>query len=316
MKANVRHAVYSAILVLFLGNISHAAEKNRCEVHTEAEPMLCTYEPNTIGYTHDSDDTGFMDFKLSVRYQLFPVWITRGQNYLNEGLGDKSALYFAFTGRFGQYLGVRDSSPVVGKRFNPKIFYRTWIDDNHESYVDVAFAHESNGQSIDSPVEYQAARSTSQEVNAVDDQLSRGWDYLELVWKSIPLKDENKGTLMTFVTLKYFLPYGPLQGHAEEYNAWENNPQGKPRRRVNGVAGMIKYIGKGEWKVFTDIKTAVQYETGYLEPFRFNTWRFEVGSKFLQLPVTLWWQSGYNSDLAHYYKKVNSYGIEAEIGSF
>jgi hypothetical protein len=32
--------------------------------------------------------------------------------------------------------------------------------------------------------------------------------------------------------------------------------------------------------------------------------------------VTLWGQTGYGSDLAQYYKKVYSWGVEAEIGSF
>ena len=78
----------SLALVLFLAGTS-VAEPGRdyCEVHGKADPELCSYEPTTIGYTHDSDDNGFMDFTISVRYQLFPTLITRGQNYLHNGLG-------------------------------------------------------------------------------------------------------------------------------------------------------------------------------------------------------------------------------------
>ncbi|MGC1454022.1 MAG: phospholipase A, partial [Nitrospirota bacterium] len=179
----LKEIAYSVVLVLYVAGISFATGRDYCEVHSEAEPKLCTYEPTTIGYTHDSDDTGFMDFKISVRYQLFPAWITRGQNYLQSGLGDNSALYFAFTGRFSQYIGTRDSSPVVEKLFNPKLFYRLWTDPAHEDHVDLAFAHESNGQAIDSQAEYQAALATSANQNEVKDQLSRGWDYWEISWK-------------------------------------------------------------------------------------------------------------------------------------
>ena len=312
-----RRVLWSVILVLAFTGTAWADSVSRCEVHTEADPMLCTYEPNTIGYTLDSDDSGFMDFKLSVRYQLFPASVTRAQNDLLEGLGNESAVYFAFTGRFGQYIGTRESAPVVGKRFNPKLFYRYWTDAAHDSYVDFSFlAHESNGQSIDSAAEYQAALATSKEQNAVNDQLSRGWDYLELVWKSKPLEIKDSRTIFGFVSFKYFLPYGPLEGRAEEYNAWESNSQGKQRNHVNGVAGMIKYIEKGTWKFLKDLKAAASYETGYREPFRFNTFRFELGTKVFQVPMTVWWQTGYNSDLAQYYKKVYSRGIEVEIGSF
>ena len=257
-----------------------------------------------------------MDFKLSVRYQLFPVWSTRGLNYLHTGLGDDSAFYFAFTGRFGQYIGTRDSSPVVGKRFNPKLFYRYWTDEDHSGYVDFSFlAHESNGQSITNATEYQAARDAAQKPEFADDQLSRGWDYVELTWKSVPVS-RGTTTVSTYVMLKYFMRHGPLQGRAENYNAWENNPEGKTRDRVNGVAGMIKYQQSWEWMAFKDVKVAALYETGYRDMFRYNTYRLELGTKVLQLPVTLWGQTGYNSDLAQYYKKVNSYGIEMEIGSF
>jgi hypothetical protein len=123
-------------------------------------------------------------------------------------------------------------------------------------------------------------------------------------------------TISTFVTLKYFMRHGPLRGRYENYNAWENNPEGKTRDRVNGVAGMIKYQHGWEWMAFTDVKIAALYETGYRDLFRYNTYRLELGTKVLQLPLTLWGQTGYNSDLAQYYKKVNSYGIQMEIGSF
>lgn len=119
------------------------------------------------------------------------------------------------------------------------LFVRHWTeekkDEKHKGYVDYAFlAHESNGQSIDTPEEFQQELRTAEKAEFANDRISRGWDYLELVWKHIPDKIE---TLSTYVTLKYFLPKGPLQGKAEEYNDWENDPEGKPRNRVNGVAG-------------------------------------------------------------------------------
>ena len=46
------------------------------------------------------------------------------------------------------------------------------------------------------------------------------------------------------------------------------------------------------------------------------TVRVEAGIQFKQLPITLWWQDGYASDLALYFRKVRSWGIELDIGSF
>ena len=305
-----------AAILLLLGCASYANEdddKKKCEAHSGEEAKLCTYEPNSVGYTKDSDDVGFMDFKLSLRYQLFPDWTTRGLNNMRTGLGDDTALYSAVTVRFAQYIGTRDSAPVIDKRFNPKLFVRHWTDEKHKEYVDFAFlAHESNGQSINTPEEFQEAQHAAEQPEFAKDRISRGWDYLELVWKNVALED----ALSTYVTLKYFLPDGPLQGKAEEYNDWENDPEGKPRDQVNGVAGFVKYVKSGKWGIFEDIKIAAGYETGYRKIFQYNTVRLEFGTKLMQLPINLWTQTGYGSDLAQYYKKVNSFGIEVQLGSF
>jgi len=314
-----------AVAALVLGCASFAAERDDCKTTWGDRPTLCAYEPNTIGYTNDSDDVGFMDFKISIRYQLFPGLVTWGFNHVASGLGDNTGLFFAFTGRFGQYIGTRESAPVIGKRFNPKLFFRHWTDER-KGYLDFTFlAHESNGQSIDSQAEYQAAQSVAQHPEFVNDHISRGWDYVELVWKKIAYEGRGeKDWLATYVNLKYFLPDGPLQGKPEEYNTWENHPEGKPRNHVNGVAAMLKYVRRGVWidagekkiPILSDLKLAAAYETGYREIFQYSTVRFEIGTRLMDLPLNLWTQRGYNSDLAQYYKKVTSWGIEMQIGSF
>jgi hypothetical protein len=64
-------------------------------------------------------------------------------------------------------------------------------------------------------------------------------------------------------------------------------------------------------------KYAVILTTGYVRPFHYNTVRFEFGFKISDgLPFTVWYQDGYNSDLAQYYKKVRSVGATYEFGSF
>jgi len=291
------------------------ADETGCEVHGEREARLCTYEPNTIGYTWDNDDVGFMDFKISVRYQLFPDWTTKGLNLVAKDLGRNYGLYFAFTGRFGQYIGTRESAPVIGKRFNPKIFLRRWTDARHAGYLDLGYGHESNGQSVHAAGQYAEAQAAAERPEFANDQLSRGWDYIELVWKKASYASVDG--LSSYVTLKYFLADGLLQGKPEEYNGLENSPQGKPRNQVNGVAGLLKYTRPTEkWWILQDLKAAAGYETGYRRMFRYNTYRLELGTKVIQLPMNLWVQTGYGSDLAQYYKKVSSKGIEVQIGSF
>ena len=300
---------------LLAGGAAARADVPGCDVHGEREARLCSYEPNTLGYTWDSDDVGFMDFKLSVRYQLFPESITRGFDRVAEGLGRKYGLYLAFTGRFGQYIGTRDSAPVVGKQFNPKAFLRRWTDAEHAGYLDLGYGHESNGQSVHTAGQFAASQAAAERPEFANDQLSRGWDYLELVWKKASYAGVDG--LSSYVTFKHFLADGLLQGKPEEYDGLENSPEGKPRSHVNGVAGLLKYTRRtGKWWILEDFKAAAGYETGYRRMFRYNTYRLELGTKVIELPVNLWVQTGYGNDLAQYYKKASSKGIEVQIGSF
>ncbi len=296
------------------------------------EHTIEPYEPSTIGYTKDSDDVGFMDFTISLKYQLFP------QSFLSLTGSDINRLYFAFTGRFGMYIGTRHSSPVIGKSYNPKLFWRHITDStlvpvtlananddkrrqSYSGYIDFGYNHESNGQSIDSATEYLAALSTAEKPEFANDNLSRGWDYLEIAWKKTINESNDVHRLQTYVDLKYFLHHGLMQRTAEEYNDWENNSEGKPRKAVNGIATTFEYQ-YGKSSLFKKIPLlanptiALRYETGYQNPFKYNTLRLELGTQILELPINFWAQRGYNSDLAQYYKKVNSFGVELKMGAF
>lgn len=336
----MKKTLYLCLIVFLIYTAQAEAEDQKCESHVSPEvklgsvsEMICVYEPNTIGFTKDSDDRTFMDFKISLRTQLFPATFT-------DWLGYNSAGYFAFTGRFGQYIGTRDSSPVVGKRYNPKLFFRHWYEKCHgheqpscpDSYYDFGYAHESNGQSINNATSLQAAKDAEASKPNGDaafayDQISRGWDYIEAKWKSdqlIPkgtsMQDGEKAKfdfdLSSYVDFKYFLKNGLLQGKPEEFGStWEVDPEGKSRKEVDG----LDFMGKGiaYFKSNYALKYAISLTTGYVRPFNYNTIRLEVGAKIKDwLPITLWYQNGYNSDLAQYYKHVNSVGFYVELGSF
>ena len=273
-----------------------------------ANPVLQSYEPTTMGYTWDSDDVPFFDFKISVKYPIFPEL-------------SNDHVFFAFSGRFGQYIGTRASSPVIGKRFNPKLFLKFPFDDAHRSrgYLDVGYAHESNGQQIDTLEEFNATKKNESNPNFAKDYISRGWDYLEVVVKNTHwIGEQNK--FATFLTANYYLPNGLLQGKPEEYNTWENDSEGKRRATVNGLRAMFKYDHNDEddnpKRLVTDFKAALIIETGYRDAGQNWTTRGEIATKLWKLPVMVWASNGYNSDLAMYYKRVTSYGVTVEIGGF
>lgn len=296
------------------------------------------YEPSTLGETFDSDDVAFTDITLSLKYPILPM-------KMQQWWGPQDKVFLAFTGRFGFYWGGRESSPVIGKRFNPKLLWQhafTWHISEGDGFIprlsitpfgdakaepantiELGYAHESNGQPINTLEQFRNAQASALETdhNAefARDYISRGWDYIGLNTKMSAIDSEARGQLAGYLRLRYFLPYGVFQGKAEEVRDWEGVADAKHRRAVNGIEWMAKY----QWhahpqadSVLGDMKVAAGIETGYDPLFRYGTVRVEAGMQVWQLPVTVWWRSGYGSDLAQYYRKVTSWGVELDIGSF
>lgn len=306
-------------ITLLSGNVLSEECKDKCNLHNK-KLKLQSYEPTTIGWNWDAGDVkkGYMDFKISLKYPMFHDGIPKPtDNYLPSP-------YFAFSGRFAQYIGSRDSSPVIGKRFNPKLFLRYWVEENNEDkYFDIGYAHESNGQRISSATTYQNLANDfvnqGEEAYFADDYISRGWDYLDFNWKH-NLELFN-GKVSTYINYKYFLDDGLLQGKPEEYQVWEGGTEGKTRKQVDGISVIAKYskgFGKNGVRcgILSSCKIALLYTTGTQDSFKYNTTRIEFTTEMLGLPVMLWASRGYNSDLVDYYQNIDSYGISFEMKTF
>jgi len=302
----VRHEVWAIAFIFLSASLSAmAAEDSPAKSDTV---RLTSHEPNLLGFTKDGSGEWLMDVKVSIQ---FPVPVL--DSFINE-LSNQTSLQFAFTGRFGQYL-ASDSAPVIGKRFNPEAFIRHHLDQGAK--IEFGYAHESNGQQINSLAGYQQAQQSLARPEFADDYISRGWDFLKLTLRSPLYKGfgTNDSVQWWFIR-KQFLSHGWFQKTPEEYNTFENNPEGKPRNTVDGVALIGKYIHREQSEWFSDWKLTGVYDTGYHEIFRYNSLRLEGGVKIRGLPVIAWASQGYNSDLARYYKNVYARGFAVEIGAF
>lgn len=309
------------------------------------------YEPSTFGLTKDSDDVSFLDVSLSLQLAL--------GDWKGPLAGRRQQLAFAFSGRFGFYMNQQhDSRPVIGKRLNPKLLWRVQTSDDEarfrncqrreanvfrgrssapcaqyepDGYLEFAYAHESNGQSVDTEAEYLAARDAALQsggnADFANDRLSRGWDYIGLNYKAPTCGrcESERFKLSGIVKLRYFLPHGLLEGAKEEWHSWESAAaEGKARNHVNGIALQGRYqrhtcVVDGhecDNRYVRDIKFVVGYETGSHQPLRYGTLRVEAGVNLKPLPLTVWWQRGYAGDLAQYYKKTTSFGIAVDVGGF
>lgn len=280
--------------------------------------LLSSDEPNRLGCTKDSYERScFMDFVVSMRYPLF-------YEALEEGHKFDMLPFFSFTGRMGQYSGnVRHSSPVVTKQFNPKLYFRVYTSntvgqhlgttDSIQDFYDVGYAHESNGQYVDSVPVFNSMAASVGGPDIAQDYISRGWDYMNY---RRHLHFHAFGTNSMDVDFRYFLSYGLLQKGSEEYFPWET-----PRAitKISQVDGIRLKVNR-EFNVYGFKGATLSYITGYRNLARWNTFRAELGftplSDLMGLPIVLWGQTGYNNNVTQYYRKSWSFGLAASFETY
>lgn len=335
------------------------------------ELKLRSHENSYVGFTDDNDDEAFMDFKISVRYPVRFDGILFNNRYLpflyrwrladylafnRDTITDENGMlaekafhadfrsHFAFSGRFGQYIGTRISSPVVGKRFNPFIFEEiTWaetsypihfLDDtlyhNHippATYFSLAFGlgHESNGMDIRDIEAYCSRiidiRRNDPESDAeqeVKDYISRGWDYIGV---NLAYYNHSRDLDVHFTArsrMQFFLETGPLQGLQENYNYWEEDlPKYMRRDQVNGFNVSLSFVKEFEYWIISNFSAQLSIESGiyrWKDPVLTPRWDF--GITVGGMPMIIWYTNGYTSDIAQFGKRVESFGVAANLATF
>ena len=309
-----------ASLILLCGPLcgqENTSPKTPSSDDSQAKPLrLKNHEPTFLGYTKDSDDERFMDVTISLQHPIFADFLKEGRNRFHL------LPYFAATVRFGQYIGTRDSSPVVTKRFNPKIFLRYTPEhfpergESPDNYVDFEYAHESNGQSVNSLSNFQTMAQAVGGTEHAKDYISRGWDYLGITAKQ-RLNTNDSEKVHLYISRKWYCGCW-LQQNVEEKFDFEDPREIRSIRQVSGWRGLLKFDSNSK-STLVD-RAALILDTGTRDTFKYNTARLEIGvqpfRRFFGVPVVLWGQAGYLSDLAQYYKKVHSFGVAFVFETF
>ena len=117
----------AALSALAVGTFLAVARGEDRATVPQSVPLIEAYEPNVLGYTKQSDDGPFVDFTLSLKYQLLrrTLWgVLHPHDGEYDPATDRQRLYLAFTGRFGFYVRSRHSRPVLAKNYTPKLLWR------------------------------------------------------------------------------------------------------------------------------------------------------------------------------------------------
>jgi outer membrane phospholipase A len=345
--------LHAVVLVAFLPALVQAQTRGAVEPDDIPSPRAAAarqertdilnfvraYEPVKLGLTRDAGDELFMDFTLSLMFPLLgdywdapaagePWWGKRDGLFNSQ----HTALFLSGTVRAGQYVWGRPSAPVVEKRFNPQLFLRFWLPvDGRESankFLDVIYAHESNGQSITTADRFQEQREVYRKLEAdpdsplaydrslrsARDAISRGWDYVG-VNASWSWREERH---IAMVKVREYLPWGFLQQDAEQSNDWEGDGPTHRRRDYDGLTLQYTVFENAliDNVPFLTGRTTFTYTTGLSRPGRHNTFELDLGVALWRRPFSLWVRYGYNSNLTNYYRRDHSVGGGIAIWSF
>jgi hypothetical protein len=283
----------------------------RLDAHVEAlRQAVRAYEPNQVGATSDEGDDPFMDFTLSLLVtppapanDREGYRVPRSAEWQWYPLG-------AMTLRAGQYL-TRKSAPVVSKRFNPLLglrFLHIPANAIPDGFVEVAYAHESNGQSIAALDSFERLRDLhvregndfGRATRIARDSISRGWDYAGL-------KGEwTVGGYSLTLATRFYLTESVPQGEKEEYRDWEDVPDNRPRQFYDGLSvGVTR--DWGNWV------GSLTYTTGLQHTGEFSTARAEFGRAIGAGRIFLWGRTGYNSGLINYYRRDSGWGLALSL---
>ena len=278
--------------------------------HLKPQPVrLRQYEPIFLGWSWDSYGTnkGYLDATLSLQYPI-------AADCLQDGNRFHMLPYISGTVRFSQYIGSRDSNPVVLKRFNPQVFLRYSSEQfptdgrSPNSYIDFQYGHESNGQSVDNQTLFDETANSVGGTENAKDYISRGWDYLGIAFKAPATLGEVP--LSLYLDRKWYCGC-LLQRDIEERFPFEAPRDIQSIRQVKGWRAMARYDTTNHNDLIDHF--VVDLNTGTRDTFKYLTGRFEIGSgpvdEFVGVPLILWGQTGYLSDIAQYYRKAHSYGI-------
>ena len=264
------------------------------------------YAPNYVAWHAEPD----IDDQIEARLTFLYPW-TKPLDFQRVGF-ETVQLYASYVARVSQVMKSQESSPVLGRRYNPEVFLRFWRGKEERStdnYLDVAFGHESNGQAINSPDEF-VAKQDSLVLDGDDPELarrniSRTWDYFALTWRHAlsPAKERY-----AYVHTRYFLPGGVFSA-PEDYFRFEASDEEQLRRRYDGLSLIYRddqFLGG-----HSDFRAI--YRTGYEDPFDNSTLRIEWTHDSDTWPITVFAQTGYMNDFATYYTHTTTFGVGVEL---
>lgn len=299
-----------------------AIKKDRFDILVNNIEKFKSYKPNYVVYVPKEGNTPAEDDEHLEVYYSFKYRISNEK--IHGKLSYNNYYYLSYTGKFDFYTDIfhetpesRKSSPVINRLSNPEIHYRAYLSSKNQKqglfskYIDVAFGHESNGQTLDIN-SYEAYRDNTQDGVHFVDYISRGWDYLSAEYKYEYNKKncdaEYFSCLYGHIYVRRFYNYGPLQKGIDDDIFWPDTVN--TDAKIKYFDGIRLILGKefpSEPGSPPDKGYWINYRTGINKTGKYNSFtlnvRHDVGLFGFKLPVYLRYFNGYGKELTTYHER-------------
>lgn len=265
--------------------------------------LLSGNEPSYLAFAHNSDSgENHIEFYLSIKYPLFTTLV-------EKSMGERSRLYFNYSGKYDFFAFSRDSSPIISRRQNPGVMYEySWpkVSNVHLQSLRTGYFHESNGHTVDTREEYLATKDA-------DDYVSRGWDYIPIEAK-FAVSEKQHGIFGNFylnLQGRYFLDHQLFRQDREDGIFWDTAAEQPRIEQYDGIRIAIATVFILPHIEAKEIKFNAIYRSGYRD---FNlSQRYEATFRFFDFPLYVYHFRGYGVELSTYHQKGTTYGIGFEF---
>jgi outer membrane phospholipase A len=225
--------------------------------------------------------------------------------FLDRWFDGKKTAYFTYNGKYDFYLGTRFSSPVVSRLQNPGLSIKTKYDTPRMWGItdfSLGWFHESNGQNIETQQAYDLT-------NNARDYVSRGWDYLGVSIES-QHQYEHK-PLNAYLHLRLFCDcqaFGAI-GEKEDSVFWKSVDKQPDIRDFDGLRIVLSFLKN------KDLRFSTQFRLGTyaLDSLTNVSTRLEITVRVKEIPLTVFYFTGYGSEIAYYQEKGHYLGVGLEF---
>lgn len=305
---NIRICLFTLIILLTAN--THASDNIDNRYHPAGEKKLTSLHPNYFSYvfpTGDNElkDESHLEFMLSIQYPIIK-------------LSDHHRIYFSYDGLYDFYItedSIYKSAPIISRRQNPGLTYHLKTQKTGE--IQLGYFHESNGQTLDATNGPTAFNDLEQETSReyALTQISRGWDYASLTYRTIdlPLLSADNIRQRIQLNLRTYMPKQMFRSDREDKLFWLPPTENTTIADYDGLRFMYEMHSLDNHLYGFSVRIELKTGTASTDAIQNLTTRVTLLNRIFGIPFSAFYFDGYGKEPSTYHLRTQYAGIGLEF---